>query len=232
MFTLREVGVSLLAAALFCLPLNAQAGAGPRLVPKGTVTLLESGTSVDQEIPAPAGMLMACKGQCYVEAGGMRLMGADGTVFGVRETPELFSVMVREGSVDFALSADAKPMELNTPFDTLTARPYAVPASEEGVITGNLSVTDERAVLTLAQGSLELTNSQGQTLLHAGSALTLVQSPYKAGSEQKSFDMRNTISGWVVGVGALAIMGASVAALSGGGGDDGGGGDATEVSPD
>ena len=74
MFTLREVGVSLLAAALFCLPLNTQAGAGPRLVPKGTVTLLESGTSVDQEIPAPAGMLMACKGQCYVEAGGMQAL--------------------------------------------------------------------------------------------------------------------------------------------------------------
>jgi ferric-dicitrate binding protein FerR (iron transport regulator) len=172
---------------------------------------------------------MACTGQCYIETDGMQLLGADGTVFAVQEDEERFSVMIQKGSVDFALSAEAKPVEFKTPFDTLTASPYSVPAGSESVVRGNLSIMDEKAVLTLAQGSLEVTNARGQALLHSGSAITLAQ--YSAGgSSDDSSSTGEDITGIFVGAATLGIIGATIAALAsggGGGGDDGG----KDVSP-
>jgi len=230
MVRLRKVIVALVVAGLLGQPLCAVAGTVSRLVPHGSVKILETGVELDREIPIPAGMLMACKGQCYIEAGGMQLMGADGTVFAVHEEAERVFIMLQEGSLDFALRAEAKPVEFKTPFDTLNAKPYSVPASDDAVIRGNLRVSEDSAVLTMAQGSLELTNSKGQTLLHAGSALTFAQSPYTAGSNHASSGTRNSMTGWVVGAGALGIIGASIAVLSSSNGDDGDD-DGDEVSP-
>lgn len=230
MVRLRKIMVALVVAGLLGQPFCAVAGTGPRLVPHGSVKILETGVELDREIPVPAGMLMACKGQCYIEAGGMQLMGADGTVFAVHEEAERVFIMLQEGSLDFALRADAKPLEFKTPFDTLNAKPYSVPASDDAVIRGNLRVNEDSAVLTMAQGSLELTNSKGQTLLHAGNALTFAQSPYTAGSNHASSDTGSSLTGWMVGAGALAIIGATIAALSSSNGGSGGG-DGDEVSP-
>ena len=227
MFSLRKILVVPVAVALLCQPVFAISGDTPRLVPTGSVKILETGVEVDREMPAPAGMLMACKGQCYIEAGGMRLMGADGTVFALQETAEGHSVMLREGSLDFALSADSGPVDFKTPFDDLHAKPYSLPVGGDAVIRGNLRVTEENAVLTLAQGSLALANSKGQTLLHAGNALTLAQ--YSAGSGSGSSAKKGSLTGWVVGAAALGVIGASIAALSSGSGDDGD--DSGDVSP-
>ena len=217
--------------ALLSRPLYAGPWNSPRLVPSGSVKILETGAEMDREIPAPSGVLMACRGQCYVESAGMQILGADGTIFAVQEEDERFCVLVQKGSLDFALSAEAKPLELRTPFDTLSAKPYLLPAGREALIRGNLQVTDDKEVLTVAQGSLQLTNSTRQEiLLHTGNALTMTQSPYTAGSSRKSRDMRDTLTGWAVGAASLGIIGASIAALSSGGGGGGGGEDGDEVS--
>ncbi len=229
MFRLHKLFALLAVYGLLCQPLFAGIGGAPRLIPQDSITLLDSGVEVDQEIPAPAGALMACKGQCYIESEGMQLMGADGTVFAVQENADLFSVMVREGSVDFALKADARPVEFKTPFDTLTASPYTVPVGNEAVIRGNLSVTREKAVLTLAQGALNVSSPNGEVLLHSGNAMTLAQ--YSAGSSSEDSSLSGEdMTGIVVGAAALGIIGVAIAALSsggGGGGDD----DSKDVSP-
>lgn len=171
MFDFRKLALFLTTAMLVAQPLLA----APRLVPQGSVKMLNSGVVVDKEMPAPAGMLMACTGQCYIEAHGLQLMGSDKTVFAVHEEAELFSVLVREGSVDFALRADAKPVEFKTPFDNLTAKPYLVPAGTDSVVRGRLQVDGDKAVLTMTEGSLELANAEGQRLIHAGNAIVLAQ---------------------------------------------------------
>lgn len=171
MTNFRKICFFLAGALLLAQPVLA----GPLLVPQGSVKLLASGTVVDKEMPAPAGALMACNGQCYIEANGLQLMGSDKTVFAVHEENDKFSVMVQEGNVEFALSADAKPVEFKTPFDSVDAKPYMVPTASDSVVRGNLKVTKERAVLTLTQGTLELTNSDGQKLIHAGNTLVMAQ---------------------------------------------------------
>lgn len=215
MFSFRKSLVVLIAATLLAQPLFA--GSSPRLVPEGSVKILDNGVVMNQEMPVPAGSLMACSGQCYVEANGLQLLGADKTVFAVEEGAERFTVMVREGSLDFALGADAKPVDFRTPFDTLAARPYAVQTGTDAVVRGTIQVTEERALLTLTQGSLELTGADGQKLIHAGSTLVLTQAA--DGSEAAA---TTSISATTIAVGAVAVGAVAVGAiaLSSDGSDD------------
>ena len=227
MFSFRKSFVVLIAATLLAQPLFA--GSTPRLVPEGSVKILDNGVVMNQEMPVPAGSLMACSGQCYVEANGLQLLGADKTVFAVEEGPERFTVMVREGSLDFALGADTKPVDFRTPFDTLAAKPYAVQTGTDAVVRGTIQVTDERALLTLTQGSLELTGADGQKLIHAGNTLVLTQAAAEGSGAAAT--TTSSISATTVAVGAVAVgaVAAGAIALSSGGSD--GGGDDNDVSP-
>lgn len=224
MFSFRKSFVVLIAATLLAQPLFA--GSAPRLVPEGSVKILDNGVVMNQEMPVPAGSLMACSGQCYVEANGLQLLGADKTVFAVEEGAERFTVMVREGSLDFALGADAKPVDFRTPFDTLAARPYAVQTGTDAVVRGTIQVTEERALLTLTQGSLELTGADGQKLIHAGNTLVLTQAADGSGAAATTSISATTIAVGAVAVGAVAV---GAIALSSDGSDDDD--DDNDVSP-
>lgn len=224
MFSFRKSFVVLIAATLLAQPLFA--GSAPRLVPEGSVKILDNGVVMNQEMPVPAGSLMACSGQCYVEANGLQLLGADKTVFAVEEGAERFTVMVREGSLDFALGADAKPVDFRTPFDTLAARPYAVQTGTDAVVRGTIQVTEERALLTLTKGSLELTGADGQKLIHAGNTLVLTQAADGSGAAATTSISATTIAVGAVAVGAVAV---GAIALSSDGSDDDD--DDNDVSP-
>jgi hypothetical protein len=219
----QKISLFLVAAMLLAQPLFA--GASPRLVPQGSVKLLASGTVVDKEMPAPAGTLMACNGQCYIEANGLQLMGSDKTVFAVHEEGDKFIVMVQEGNIEFALSANSKPVEFKTPFDSLDARPHMVPTSSDAVVRGTLQVTKERAVLSLSQGSLELTNSDGQKLIHAGNSLVLAQAVVGGGAAGGAAAGGTTLAGAAVAVGGAAAIGGAIATTDTDDDDD------DEVSP-
>jgi hypothetical protein len=218
MFNFRKSFVVLAAATLLAQPLFA--GSAPRLVPDGSVKILENGVVMNTEMPVPAGSLMACNGQCYVEAGGLQLMGADKTVFALQEEAESFVVMVQEGRLDFALKADAKPVEFKTPFDTLAAKPYQVPAGNDAVVRGTIQVTKERALLTMTQGSMELTASDGRKLVNAGNTLVLTQVAADGEAAATGTTVSTTaIVGGAIAVGAVAA-GAIAIASEGGSGDD------------
>lgn len=218
-----------LAAILTAQPLMAAGSAAPRLVSQGSVKLVDSGTLVDREMPAPSGVLMACSKQCFIESNGLQLLAEDGTVFAIRDEADRVLVMVREGNVDFALRADARPLVFETPFDTFETRAHAIPAGSEAVVQGKLSVTAERASLTMTEGSLELVSSDGRRLVESGNAVILAQ--YKAGAPSSTAGFtEEDVTGGLVAAGAIAIIGAAVLGLAGGGdgGGGGGGGDANE----
>lgn len=228
----------LVAAMLICPPLPASAGSAPRLIPKTSVTLLATGLVVDKEIPAPSGMLLACSGECVVEADGLQLIGADKTVFALEEGNTRFLVTIMEGKLDFSLHADAKRLAFMTPFqDPADSNTYLVPASSDEVFRGSLLIDsqNDKAILDMTQGSLKLVAIDGQKVVHAGNAIFLpTHSP--AGANWLSLASKSSGSGTefsgaglAVGAGALGILAATGMALAGGGG--GGGGSSKENSP-
>ncbi len=230
----------LVAAMLICPPLPAGAGSAPRLIPQKPVTLLATGLVVDKEIPAPSGMLLACSGECIVEADGLQLVGADQTVFALEEGSTRFLVTIMEGKLDFSLHADAKPMAFKTPYqDPEDSNTYLVQASSDDVFRGSLMIDtqNDKAMLNMTKGSLKLVAIDGQKVVHAGNAIflpthtpdgvgTLTLASGSGGSEAKFSG-----AGLAVGAGALAILAATGMALGSGGGGGGGGGDSKETSP-
>jgi hypothetical protein len=225
MFDFRKISLFLTTALLVAQPLLA----APWLVPQGSVKMVSSGIVVDKEMPVPAGMLMACTGQCYIEANGLQLMGSDKTVFAVHEEAEQFSVLVQEGSVDFALRADTKPVEFKTPFDTMTGKPYLIPASNDSVVRGTLQVSGDKAVLTMTQGSLELTNAEGQKLIHAGSAIVLAQAVTDGTTTTGTAATGATLTTTQIVTGVVAVGAVTAGAIAIG--SSGGSGGGSEASP-
>jgi hypothetical protein len=155
------------------------------ITPMGSIKLLDSNIVVDKEIPAPKGMFMACKDQVYVEANGLQLLCSDKTVFAIVEESSHFSIMIEEGNVDFALQVNSKPIEFKTPFDTTRAKPYLVPANSNSLLRGSLHVSEEKALLTITQGSLEIVSASGRKLIHAGNAIVLAQATTSTGDTQE-----------------------------------------------
>ncbi len=227
------------AAMLVCPPLQAGAGSAPRLIPQNSVTLLATGLVVDKEIPAPSGMLLACTGECVVEADGLQLVGADKTVFALEEGNTRFLVTIVEGKLDFSLHADAKRLAFKTPFqDPEDNNTYLVPASSDEVFKGSLLVDSQKdkAILDMTKGSLKLVAIDGQKVVHAGNAIFL---PTHTSAEGGALSLASSSSGsgvefsgtgLAVGAGALGILAATGLALGGGGGG-GGGGSSSETSP-
>lgn len=221
-------------------PLLAEAGSAPRLIPTDSVTLMASGVVVDKEIPAPSGMLMACSGECVIEADGLQLIGADRTVFALEEGSTRFLITLMEGKLDFALQADAKPLAVKTPFqDPDDSNAYLVQASSDDVFKGSLLVDDTngKTILDMAKGDIKLVAIDGQKVVRAGSAIYLPSHPtamayelnFASASSGSEAEFSGT--GLAVGAGALAILAATGMALAGGGGGGGGGGSSGEASP-
>ena len=237
---IQQLLASMVSVMLIMQPLLAEAGSAPRLIPKDSVTLLASGVVVDKEIPAPSGMLMACTGECVIEADGLQLIGADKTVFSLEEGSTRFLVTIMDGKLDFALRADAKPLAFKTPFqDPEDNNNYLVPASADDVFRGSLLIDNlnGNAILDMNKGSLKHVAIDGQRVVHAGNAIFLPKHP-PVGGDALSFASapraaETSFSGLAVRAGALAILAATGAALAGGGGGGGGGGgSSSEISAD
>ena len=224
MFQLRTMFITLALSLIVSQPLLA----GPLLSPAGSVKLIESGVVVDKQMPAPSGMFMACDGQCFIETNGIILTGADQTIFAVIEEADEFRVMVRKGDVDFSLRADAKPVSFQTTHDSLTTKPFLLPASTDAVVRGTLRVDDSKAVLSITQGSLEVVNNDGRQLIHAGNALVMAQA-VTSGETTPSAQTPAPGSGIatgavIIGAGGATAIGAAILTTDGSS-------SGTEVSP-
>jgi hypothetical protein len=235
---LQHLLAFLISVMLIMQPLLAVAGSSPMLIPTNPVTLLATGLVVDKEIPAPSGMLMACTGECVVEADGLQLIGADKTVFSLEEGSTRYLVTIMDGELDFALRSDAKPLAIKTPFqDPADTNRYLIPASSDEVLRGTLQIDNQKgdAILAMRKGSLKLVAIDGQKLVHAGNAIFLPRHP-APGENSLSFasashEAETSFSGLAVGAGALAILAVTGMALAGGGGGGGGGGGSSPASP-
>jgi len=219
-------------------PLLAAAGSPPVLIPKNSVTLLATGIVFDKEIPAPSGMLMACTGECVIEADGLQLIGADKTVFALEEGNTRYLVTIMAGELGFSLRADAKPLAFRTPFrDPEDTNSYLIPASSDELFRGTLQIDaqNQKAILSMNKGSLKLVAIDGQKVVHSGDAVFLPQHT-PVGSSSLTFasaprEAEASFSGLAVGAGALAILAVTGMALASGGGGGGGGGGGSEASP-
>lgn len=229
--------VTLLAVlAITTQAMTAFAGFPPRMIPQGTVELLDSGVVLDKEITAPPGMLMKCRGGCIIEAQGVQLVGSDQTVFGIHEKHGNITVVIQKGSIDFTLHAGAKPLEIITPFKTLHVDPATMTAPPQATLRGRISVDQEEVTLAMEDGSVDVqTADTAETVVAPGKPAVVaqrVESPASARKTPRGNEQPVLLSDDMMAIGAFTLVGAGIAtaAVIVGNNDDGSGGSA-EISP-
>lgn len=99
-------------------------------------------------------------------------------------------------------------------------KPYAIQTGTDAVVRGNLQVTEERAQLTLTQGSLELTGADGQKLIHAGKTVVLAQANTEGGAASTAMSQISTTTIVAGGLAASAVTAGALAIASENNDDD------------
>lgn len=199
---------------------------GARLIPDGTVELIADGKTVNKfqsEVPLPDGLLMVAEGNCVVQTGGIQLMARDKSIFALSEGAQQWDLTVKQGHVDFALRANAKPVTFTTPHKIIDSQQAIVPASGNGLVRGYVEVTEKETQFIVTQGSPRAVSSSAPQAIQQGQGITLAQATGGMGGNPPGGSGGNTgvisTEALVVGGGVSAgiITGIAIAASQGGG---------------
>jgi hypothetical protein len=171
--------VVLVVAALFVLqPVLAMAASPVRVIPTGKVSVLSDGKEASQfrsEMPLPQGSMLACDGKCLVQTQGLQLVARDKAIFALSEAQSKWDLAVKSGSIDFAISANAKQLAFHTARDLIEVQEAIIPASSDGLVRGTIAVTEDQTKLTVHQGALRIAGQDGEQLIQSGQFITLAQ---------------------------------------------------------
>ena len=223
--------MALVVATLFVgLPTLSTAGKPMvRMIPMGKVSLLSNGKEVRQfksEVPLPDGLLMVGEGQCVIQSSGLQLVVQKDAIFALEEQTNHWNLSIKQGRIDFALRADAKPVTFRTPHDVIQTQQATVDANSDGLIKGFVLVTKDETQLGMLEGTLRASGSGGSRIVGAGKGISLAQAnPPGAGG---SSVVGGGINWLPIGVGlgaTAAVLGGTIAAITSTTGDEG------EMSP-
>jgi hypothetical protein len=243
-----QKSLALIAILVVCLFTSSQAlwAMGPsRLLPNGTVKVYRGGQLVSvlsEEAPLPEGVLLAPQGQCGLRMHNLFLVADDGSQFSVATRDDGRELLIRQGTLYFAMSGDSGPMTFYTPNGTVTTQRMILNASADGgLLKGYIDATpDGTRIGVLEGGSLVVLTAEGERSIAAGRQITLAQANLfdeeqatgaasraeaaedKKQDAQEDDDDEIPAAYFWGGGAALAAIGIGLAAGGGGGGGGGG----------
>ena len=218
-----------------------------RIYPTGKITIYSSGQRVgefNKEAPVPEGFLIAADGRCGVRLDDIYLVAEDKSLFSVNTSANLRNLLIKEGTLYFAVSDMSRSLNFITPSGTLAVLDILLnSATDSPQLKGFVSVKQKGSEIgIIAGGSMIVSTQQGEMMIESGKQLILSQADMdvgapeetetsdeqegqeeKTGKEQKPGMSKTTKI--IVGVVAVAAVAGGLGALAGGGGGGGGGGD-------
>lgn len=207
------------AALMIVQPIPVSAESLLRLIPTGTVNLMEDGKTVGSfrsEMPLPQGMLIASKGSCIVQSQSLQLVAHDEALFALAEGSTRWDLTVKTGRVDFSMRPEVKPVTFHTPHDAIQTERVIIPAGSGSLVRGYLSVTDEGTELNVEKGALQVMTRDGSQLVQPGHSIVLAQAVIVPLRETQPAAVTtggtgdSNMAAWVVGsVGVAAITAAT-----------------------
>ena len=178
-----QKSVAVIATLVVCLFTASQAlwAMGPsRLLPNGKVKVYRGDQLVSvlsEEAPLPEGALLAPEGQCGLRMDNLFLVAEDGSQFSVATGDGGRELLIRQGTIYFAMSGASGPMAFHTPSGSLTTQRMILNASTEGgLLKGYVDATSDGARIgVLEGGSLVILTAEGERTITAGRQITLAQ---------------------------------------------------------
>ena len=213
-----------------------------RIMPGKKVLIYRGDQQVGEltaEAPFPNGALLACEGDCAVRMDGFLLVGADKSMFSVTSEANSRELLVKNGTVYFALSEIPHSLVFVTPKGVVTVQQVILNAAAGGgPLKGYVEVTGQSSEIGVIEGgSMRVSTATGETTIQSGKKIILAQTEDEEDDdpeegavpppEKKSGNWRTAA---IVG-GVLAAGAAAFAIAGSGGGGGGGGGDDGSSSP-
>jgi len=151
-----------------------------RIIPMGKVSIFQGDQQVGEltsEAPFPEGALLACEGNCAVRMNDLMLVGADKSKFSVTTTAFSRELLVKEGTIYFALSEMPRSMVFVTPNGAVTAQQLILnSAADSGMVKGYVAVTEESSEIGVVDGgSMLVSTDAGETTIQSGKKIILAQ---------------------------------------------------------
>ena len=151
-----------------------------RIMPGGKVLIYRGDRQVGEltaEAPFPDGALLACDGDCAVRMDGLLLVGADKSLFSITSRTTSRELLVRNGTVYFALAKMPHSLVFVTPGGVVTAQQIILNAAAEGgLLKGYVAVTEDSAEIGVFEGgSVQVSTVSGETTIQSGNKIVLAQ---------------------------------------------------------
>lgn len=231
-----------------------------RIYPTGKITIYSGDQKVgefNKEAPFPEGFLIAADGKCGVKMEDIYLVAEDRSLFSVDTSANLRKLLIKKGTLYFAVSDMSRSLSFITPSGSLAVLDILLNAATGNPqLKGYVAVKQNGSEVGVIEGgSMIVSTQQGEMMIEAGQKITLAQADMdvgvpkeietidetagkdeKEGKEEKAGMSKNqkiilgAIGGAAVVVGGALLFGGGGGGSSGGGG--GGGGDnGGSVSP-
>ena len=218
-----------------------------RIYPTGKINIYNGNQRVgefNKEAPVPEGFLIAADGRCGVRMEDIYLVAEDKSLFSVATSANQRELLIKEGTLHFAVSDMSRSLNFITPFGTIAVLDILLRAATGSPqLKGYVSVKQNGSEIGIIEGgAMIVSTQQGEMMIESGKKLTLAQADMdvgapeateasdekeakeeKDGKEEKPGMSRNQKI--IVGAIAVAAIAAGVGAFAGGGGGGGGGGD-------
>ena len=239
----KKLGLKFLAIGLsfaLALPGFASELKSARIYPTGKITIYSGDQRVGEfskEAPFPEGFLIAADGKCGVKMEHIYLVAEDRSLFSVATSANPRKLLVKEGTVYFAISKMSHPLSFITPSGSVAVLDILLNAATvSSPLKGYVSVKQNRSELGIIKGgSMIVSTQQGEMMIESGQRLILAQadldvgapeeietSDEKEGQEEKTgkeekpgMSKNQKIIVGAIGVVAVAV---GIGALAGGGG--------------
>jgi hypothetical protein len=252
--TQQPTAAALFVVLLFIASQAMGAMGGGRLLPSGQVKVYRGDQLVSvlsKEAPLPEGVLLAPEGQCGMRLDNLFLVADDGSRFSIAGSQGGRELLIRQGTMYFAMSGATGPVAFHTPDGVVTTQRMILKASTAGgLLKGYVDAApDGTRMGVLEGGTLVVMTAEGEQTIEAGRQITLAQAnlfdedqatgqgdqgegPKDNKQDAQEDDDDEIPAAYFWGAGGLAALaGIGIAASSGGGGGGGGGGFIPPASP-
>jgi hypothetical protein len=220
-----------------------------RIYPTGKITIYSGNQRVgefNKEAPFPDGFLIATDGRCGVKMEDIYLVAEDKSLFSVATAANLRELLIKEGTVYFAVSKMSYSLNFFTPSGNLAVLDILLNAAAGSPqLKGYVAVKQSGSELGVIEGgSMIVSTQQGEMMIKSGQRLILAQADLDVGApeeietsdetegkqEKEGKEGKEGKAGMsknrkiILGAIGVVAVAAGVGALAGGGGGGGGGG--------
>ena len=215
------LGLVLSVSALVAISTAGSVGHGDFGVYKGA----QLADKLSGQNPIEEGSFLVCDGKCMIKSEGVSLVAADKAKLAIRNEDKSFNLFLREGSVNYTITSNARQIAFHTPQGTYTTAEVIFNASANSVVRGYAKVNADGATeIGVQEGRLVFATAEGMKTIDANQKIILavseIPAPATAGGNAGGASLLPSTGGMVaIGTGVL-VAGGTIVAIANDNNDD------------